>query len=395
MEMMELSEPPQTLPSRALPGALLHSPVAFPAMPAGYGPSAWRRSELANDTRWILPLSKAAIAGLNRALAHAKACGKPMLGMSPEDFPLTGAALDELRLATDATQRGFGLCLLRGLPVRDWSVDDAMLVFWGMGLHTGVARTQGRSSDFMHHVRDEGGGNYRGKGGRGYNTNAALDFHCDFCDLVGLLCLNVARRGGQSFLTSSMAVHDEIARRDPELLQALYEPFHYSYQGAQAPGDAPWFTCPIFGTRDGRFASRCNRKNVVAAHADFPDIAPLTARQHAAIELFEQVVRDPELCFSMELQPGDVQLLNNHVVLHSRSEFEDWPEPERKRHLLRFWLALPQGQALPAGWKAGYQSVEAGTVRGGLRGSAITPGFVAYEQRLARFHGMALPPATA
>ena len=90
------------------------------------GPSAWRRSELTNDTRWILPLSKAAIAGLNRALAHAKACGKPMLGMSPEDFPLTGAALDELRLATDATQRGFGLCLLRGLP------DDARCVEVGL-----------------------------------------------------------------------------------------------------------------------------------------------------------------------------------------------------------------------------------------------------------------------
>lgn len=253
-----------------------------------------------------------------------------------------------------------------------------------------MARTQGRDSQVVSHVRDARGGEYRVKGGRGYHTNAELDFHCDFCDLVGLLCLSKAKTGGASFLTCSITVHDEIARRRPDLLQTLHEPFHYSYQGAQAPGDAPWFTCPIFGVKDGRFASRCNRKNVVAAHADFPEIEPLTARQLEAIELFEEVVRDPALCFSMEMQPGDLQLLNNHVVLHSRSSFEDWPEPHRKRHLLRLWLALPQGQALPDGWKEGYKSVATSTVRGGLRGSAITPEFLASEERLTRYYDMGL-----
>jgi hypothetical protein len=358
-------------------------------------PRAWTSEVLRRQTSWILPLSESAVAGIETALQHAKRSGRAMLQMRPEDFPLTGESLAKVREAIAITQGSFGLCLVKGLPVHRWSVQDAELVLWGIGLHSGVARTQGRQSNILSHVRDElGEGAYRMRGGRGYNTNAELDFHCDFCDLVGLLCIHPAMRGGESHVVSSMAVHDEIARRRPDLLKLLYQPFHYSYQGAQAPGDAEWFTCPIFGSRDGRFASRHNRKNVDAAHRDFSDrIAPLSALQREALDLYEEVVRDPALCFSLQLEPGDLQLLNNHVTVHSRSAFEDWPEPHRRRHLLRFWLSLPAAQALPEGWLAGYKSVAAGSVRGGLRGSAITDDFLQYEQRQATLCGMHLPRA--
>ena len=352
-------------------------------------PHAWRRADLEQDKRWIQPFSPAESEGLEAGLRHARATGREELDLSPADFPLPPVTLSALQRAVGATQTGLGFCLVRGLPLDCWSVEDAKLVFWGIGLHTGVARTQGKGSQVMSDVRDEGG-SYRVKGGRGYNTNAELDFHCDFCDLVGLLCINQSMRGGQSIILSSMAVHDEIGRRRPDLLKLLYEPFHYSYQGAQAPGDAPWFECPIFAFKNGRFASRCNRKNVTAAHADFPEIPPLTTQQVEALDLFEEVVRDPALCYSMDFQPGDIQLMNNHVTLHSRTSFEDWPDPARRRHLLRLWLALPQGQELPDGYKDGYKATTSATVRGGLRGSAITPAFLSYEERLAAYHGMRL-----
>lgn len=357
-------------------------------------PHAWTSEDLRRDTSWIQPLSAQAAAGIESALQHARNSGRSMLQMRPQDFPLTGAALDAVRQAVATTQTAYGLCLLRGLPVRQWSQQDAELVIWGIGLHSGVARTQGRQSNILSHVRDElGEGAYRMRGGRGYNTNAELDFHCDFCDLVGLLCINKAMQGGASFVVSSMAVHDEIKRRRLDLLELLLQPFHYSFQGAQAPGDAEWFQCPVFGFRDGQFASRHNRKNVDAAHRDFGErIGQLSAPQREALDLYEEVVRDPRLCFSMELEPGDIQLLNNHVTVHSRTAFEDWPEPERRRHLIRFWLSLPQAQALPAGWLPGYKAVEAGCVRGGLRGSAITQEFLDYEQRQAALCGMTVPP---
>ncbi|MGE4241786.1 TauD/TfdA family dioxygenase [Ramlibacter sp.] len=356
-------------------------------------PHAWTRDDLHKDDSWKHPLSPEAVDGIEAALAHARRTGRTMLQMQPSDFPLTPPALAAVRAAVAKTQTDYGLCVLKGLPVRQWSDQDAEVVVWGIGLHTGVARTQGRESNILSHVRDElGDGAYRVRGGRGYNTNAELDFHCDFCDLVGLLCINAAKSGGSSFVVSSMAVYDEIGRRRPDLQAVLSQPFHYSYQGAQAPGDGEWFTCPIFGMRDGRFASRHNRKNVDAAHRDFSDrIGHLSALQVEALDLYEEVVRDPRLCFSMDLEPGDFQLLNNHVTIHSRTAFEDWPEPERRRHLIRFWLSLPQGQAMPEGWLEGYKSVEPGTVRGGLRGSHVTPEFLEYEQRQAAVCGMKVP----
>jgi hypothetical protein len=241
----------------------------------------------------------------------------------------------------------------------------------------------------MSDVRDEGG-EYRGKNGRGYDTNASLDFHCDFCDLVGLLCLRTAKSGGTSLITSSIAVHDEIRRTRPDLLEVLYQPFYYSLQGAGAPGDRPYFTCPIYGTKEQRFASRCNRKNVIAAQENFAEIPRLTPQQIEALDYFDTLIADPRFCYSMEPRRGDIQLLNNHVTLHSRTSFVDHDDPALRRHLLRLWLALPEGQALPEGWREGYKEVAPRAVRGGLRGSAVTPEFLAYERRLAQIHGMRL-----
>ncbi|NML46733.1 TauD/TfdA family dioxygenase [Ramlibacter sp. G-1-2-2] len=356
-------------------------------------PHAWTSDDLRRDASWIQPLPAQAVDGIEAALQHARRSGLGMLQMRPQDFPLGEAALAAIRQAVSATQAAYGLCLLKGLPVHRWSQEDAELVIWGIGLYSGVARTQGKQSNILSHVRDElGEGAYRVRGGRGYNTNAELDFHCDFCDLVGLLCINKAMKGGSSYVVSSMAIHDEIKRRRPDLLEVLLQPFHYSFQGAQAPGDVEWFQCPVFGFRDGVFASRHNRKNVDAAHRDFAEhIGQLDAVQREALDLYEEVVRDPRLCFSMDLEPGDMQLLNNHLTVHSRTAFEDWPEPQRRRHLVRFWLSLPQAQALPAGWLPGYKSVEAGSVRGGLRGSAITQEFLDYEQRQAALCGMTVP----
>jgi hypothetical protein len=96
------------------------------------------------------------------------------------------------------------------------------------------------------------------------------------------------------------------------------------------------------------------------------------------------------LCFTMELERGDMQLLNSYVTLHSRTPFEDFDEPDEKRHLLRLWLSIPSSQPLPAAWEAYFGDVRAGAVRGGVRGSAITADFVAYEQRQASTLGMPL-----
>lgn len=354
-------------------------------------PQAWTAEDLRQDPCWIQRLTAEEVAGFEAGLAHARASGKDWLAMTAEDFPLGAAALAALRRAFALTQTGHGMCLLKGFPVHRWSAEEARLAHWGMGLHVGVARPQNRASQVMNDVRDEGG-SYKVKGGRGYNTNAGLDFHGDSCDVVALLCLKGAKSGGTSLVSSSMSVCDEIARVRPDLIPVLKAPFHHSYQGAGDPDKPPFYACPILGDHPEYFAFRANRKNVTAAQRDFPEAPRLTQAQEQALDLLDRLLPDPRFCFSMQLEPGDLQLLNNYVVLHSRTDFEDHAEPERKRHLLRLWLAIPQSQPLPAQWEAYFGDVRPGSVRGGVRGSELTAAYLDFEARQAKAQGMLLKP---
>ncbi len=354
-------------------------------------PHAWTADALRSDPSWIQQLSEEEVAGFEAGLAHARAAGKRWLEMTAEDFPVGAAALAALQRAFARTQTGYGICLLKGFPVHKWSAEDARLVHWGLGLHVGVARPQNRASQVMNDVRDEGG-SYKVKGGRGYNTNAGLDFHGDSCDVVALLCLKGAKSGGTSLVSSSMSVCEEIARVRPDLIPVLKAPFHHSYQGAGDPGKPPFYACPILGDHAEYFAFRANRKNVTAAQRDFPEVPRLTQAQEEALDLLDRLLPDPRFCFSMQLEPGDLQLLNNYVVLHSRTDFEDHAEPERKRHLLRLWLAIPQSQPLPAQWETYFGDVRPGSVRGGVRGSELTAAYLDFEARQAKSQGMLLKP---
>lgn len=351
-------------------------------------PRGWTPEDLRRDGGWSVRLSADEIADFELGLAHARATGRTAYDLSPADFPFGPAALARLRAAVAETQEGRGFQLLRGLPVGRWSTDDARLFFWGLGLHLGVPRPQGRASQFMSDVRDAGG-TYRSVQGRGYNTKSALDFHADGSDLVGLMCLRTAVSGGESLISSSVTAHNTMLAERPDLLALLYEPVVFSRQGEQAPEEPPWYEAAILGVRDGRFACRHIRNHVKSAQLSFPEIPRLTPAQLEALDLFDAILRRPEVCFRMDFEPGDVQLINNHVVLHSRTDYVDHEAPEHKRHLLRLWLSLPGSPALPESWRLAYKDVEARAVRGGFRGQAITPEIEAFEARLAAHHGMA------
>jgi len=356
--------------------------------------AGWRSQQAAQDHRWIQRLDPQAVEGLDQALEHASAAGKPLLEMTPDDFPLPPACRDALRRAVAATQSGWGLCLLKGFPVHRWSEADCRLAYWGMGLHMGVARTQNRASEIINDVRDAGGG-YKVTNGRGYNTNAQLDFHCDSCDVVALLCRRTAKEGGASKVISSPALVAEFARRRPDLLPVLRQPFYYSYQGAQDPSQPPYYRIPLLNDERSPFAFRINRKNVTAAQRDFSEVPRLSPAQIEALDLIDELLADPGLCYSMWLEKGDMQLLNNYTTVHSRTGFVDHDHPDEKRHLLRLWLAVPDSQELPADWEPYYGDRRAGSVRGGLRGSQRPAGFDAFEARQARFMGMRLRPFVA
>jgi len=347
-----------------------------------FEPRAWYVSDVENDASWIQRLSHAEVEDFKQALDTARGRAKPLLEMTSEDFPLQDAGKQALARAIATTQGRWGMCLVKGFPVDDWTEDDVRLAYWGMGLHMGAARTQNRASEVITDVRNAGA-SYKVKNGRGYNTNAGLDFHMDSCDVVALLCRRTAKEGGTSKVVSSLALREEVRRLRPDLIPVLESAFYHSYQGTQDASQPPYYRCPIFGSDPTYIAVRTNRKNTTAAQVDFEEVPRLTPQQIEALDLLDVLMPDPRLCYSMSLERGDMQLLNSYVTLHSRTPFEDFDEPDLKRHLLRLWLSIPSSQPLPPEWEEYYGDVRAGAVRGGVRGSAITQAFLTYERRQA------------
>ncbi|HWK55441.1 MAG TPA: TauD/TfdA family dioxygenase, partial [Hyphomicrobiales bacterium] len=158
-----------------------------------------------------------------------------------------------------------------------------------------------------------------------------------------------------------------ILRRRPDLLEVLYQPFWWSRQGQELPGEKPFYPQPIFAEHKGRFICRYIRNHIRNGQL-FDEVPRLTPKQILAMDMIDAIAADPDVHFEMHFEPGDLQYLNNHVMFHTRTAFEDWPEPERKRHLLRMWLSVPNSRELPESFAPFYREVRPGAVRGGFPG---------------------------
>ena len=270
--------------------------------------------------------------------------------LARDDFPLPGlAARIERWIATLHNGRGF--VLVRGFPINDLTPDDVELAYVGLGLHLGTPVSQDAEGTTLGHVRDRG----RARTGpevRLYATTQRQDFHTDGADVIGLLCLQRAQRGGESRIVSSAAVYNEILAREPDLLEVLYEPMCWDRNDEQSPGEAPFFRLPVLHDVDGRprFFYIGWYIRDAQRHEEVPR---LTDDQRAAMDLIEAIANDPEFHVEMDFQPGDLQLLNNSVILHSREAYDDHVEPERKRHLLRLWLSAHDFASVEEGLRAG------------------------------------------
>ena len=352
--------------------------------------AAWTSAELAADNTWLFPLDAAATADLERTVHRHRDAREDLLSLDGADVDL-GAAGPVIARAVEEAEHGRGVALVRGLPREGLQEEDFALLTWLIGLRVGVARPQNKASAYLSPVRDVGTV-YRSATGRGYSSNAELDFHVDGADLVALTCYNDAVSGGDSLCTSAIAAHAVIARERPDLLALLYDHFVYNRQSEEAPGQAPTFRIPVFAERDGQVFCTWARNRVEAAQTR-EEVPKLTAEQRAALDLLDQVVRRESLMFRMRLQPGDMQLLSNRTMLHSRTRFEDHEAPELKRLLYRLWLAPRGAVALPPCWAEAYSDTEPNTVRGGARGQHYDDRHRDFERRQAEALGMILNEA--
>ncbi len=281
--------------------------------------SAWFGSMMGAGGEWLQTLHGAELAeieGASRALLER---GADLAQLQATDFPLPTLASRLARLL-DELLEGRGFVLLRGLPVSRWPRALSAAAFLGLGCHLGRMRPQNAAGHLLGHVRDVGL-SASDPNVRIYQTHERQTFHTDSCDIV-------------------------------------------DRRGEVPPGARPWFEIPVFNWFAGRLSTIYQRQYIDSAQR-FAAAPRLTPAHIEALDLFDTLANDPTLMMTMALQPGDLQFVHNHVLLHDRTAFEDWPERERRRHLLRLWLAPPTARALPPVYAQRYGNVEPGR-RGGI-----------------------------
>ncbi|MGH8528833.1 MAG: TauD/TfdA family dioxygenase [Nevskiales bacterium] len=300
-------------------------------------PAAWRGAEMRKRGDWRVQLSTAEIQELKSAVQHAQTTGKPLGELSKQDFPLPtlAARIDAWR---HEIRHGRGFVLIRGVPVQDWSDAQSSICYWCFGHYLGIPGAQNPQGDLLGHVRDQ----QTNADVRFYRTNKNIAVHCDAADIVGLLCLQPAKSGGLSRIASSVAVYNELLRRKPQLAPRLFKPFYFDTKGEGGIKAFPIAPC-AYADGELRTFWQSDYYRSASQHKHVPQ---LTGEEQELLDAYDAIAESEEFYLDMELQPGDIQLLSNHSMLHARTAFEDWPEPERRRHLLRLWISLPEKRPL-------------------------------------------------
>jgi hypothetical protein len=336
------------------------------------GPDAWLGSALtASPEVWTRRFTGEELAALDSAADQLLARGWPgdagLTGPRPSGVDPSadrGSAIIAALIAglQDELLFGRGFVLLRGLSVDDEPARVAARL-WALGGHLGRPVSQNARGHLLGHVCDLGY-DAADPTTRLYQTNQRQGFHTDSADVVALMCLRTARSGGRSSLASAATVFNRVLARAPGLIDALFEPVATDHRGEEPAGAPPWFEIPVLSFLDERLTVIYQRRYIESA-ARFAAAPRLDERQLAALDAFDAALDDPALHLEMDLEPGDVQLIHNHQLLHDRTAFIDDPDPARRRHLLRLWLCPPVGRRLPAAFAARYGSIEVGR-RGGV-----------------------------
>ena len=260
-------------------------------------------------------------------------------------------------------EEGSGICRSGRVPeetltksAKDW--------FLALARNIGTPVPQSSDGDLVLSIRNE---SYEPDDSRtrGPNTNRKLGFHTDRCDVIGFLCLQPAKIGGQNHVVSSPRIENIIRKEKPELHAVLCRPFPYKRHIVDKGNNLPFCEQPIFSWKDNHFA--CSYLRVLIERADqSPECPNLSSEQRDALDFFDSVCERITLQTCFTLQAGEILFLNNWTTLHRRTAFEDFKEKEKRRHLLRVWISVPNSRPLDESFRANFGATEAGAVRGGM-----------------------------
>ena len=304
----------------------------------------WCVKDLEDNKDWLIELDledKQDIIFATKASLYTK---KNIFDLSSQDFPLN-KFLTKIEKVKTQVESGLGFIILRGLPVEEFKDDEVKVMLWGLGQYIGYPEVQDKAGALLHVVTDTGASVNKTDNIRGFQTNEELQFHTDGADVFALLCLRNAKSGGLSKLVSSVAVFNEIEKTRPDLSKILQEDFYFDAR-AQNPNEDKYQKVPIFVKHDNLISALHKRRYIETAQR-FSDVPKLTNKQIEALNLVDTLCANESFCLSMQLNPGDLEIASNATTFHSRENYEDYPDPNERRCMLRLWLSLFKPRPLP------------------------------------------------
>lgn len=317
-------------------------------------PAVWKGDDFDSSDDFAFDLEKRHIAALDKVLKRVLAGGKSFEHIKRTDFEMPSIAGELARLRHELAN-GRGLVLIRGFPVDKYPLEELAVIFWGLGSHLGHGTSQSKLGDRLGYVTHNPD---LDESWRGYRGNSALVFHTDKDDIVGLLCVRPSKQGGCSRLVSALAVHNEIAASRPDLLAPLYEGYHLHWYGEPPPdgGSMSPYKVPAFGMAEGLVSVIWQPTYMQHAAEALGETLPAALAE--AQTLFQQIASREDLELRLRLAPGEASFINNYEILHGRTAFEDWPEPQQRRLMLRLWLSLEPARALHPHMRRYYDDLE-------------------------------------
>ncbi len=302
--------------------------------------NAWAGAEVADRAAWVHSLTPEMTGEITAAMRGAIAAGRPPHEIASENFPLPKTA-PLLEKAYDDLENGRGFCVLEGWPVEDFGYDENVAAYCGIAAHMGDIAVQNYEGDWVVDVHDEGLAYSHTS--RGYRSNKPLPFHSDGADMAALLCLGQSASGGKSLLVSATKVFNVILEEKPDILEILERGFYHHRRRQHPEGENPLSAAriPVFAFHDGLLHCCYNRNPIDWVEKEGME---LTAREVDALDTFDSILARPELQVEMEIQKGDMQFVNNFVILHSRTAFEN--DARNQRHMVRLWLEDPKSKRL-------------------------------------------------
>lgn len=300
------------------------------------GPAAWRGDDLARSRDWIYQLSGEERLELETVGARFLEEDLDLRYVEADAYPLPRTT-DGIGAWLRDMEQGHGFVLVRGLRSHLYSDALTAAIFYLLGLHIGEPIRQNELGDTFDHVRANTDKTADDPTALGSRTTDGLNFHSDSSDVVGLLCLRPAREGGASILISGATVYNELLKRRPDLVPLMFEDWHWDWYKQDHDAPANTYVSPMASLVDGVFSIYAGSR-IIRSAQDYPEVPRLTSERLELLEVLDEIFLIPGLPLEMDFRPGDIQWLLNYTALHSRTSYRDYPQPERKRHLMRLWL---------------------------------------------------------